>query len=78
VPEDTDPKEDTEPQGVQISANGFICVCGNCGLTIREGALLEFNFKEQKIYLVCPDCRRTSDMTVVPPKQPYPRSRAFR
>lgn len=57
-----------------IEINRFRCVCGYCSNTDSEGALMEFNFKEQRVIYLCGKCKKENSMVFgkeMPP--PYPR-----
>ena len=57
-----------------IGINFFQCVCGYCGNTDSEGALMEFNFKEQRVIYLCGKCKKENSMVFGKDKPPpYPR-----
>jgi len=51
------------------------CVCGNCGHHANEEASIELNFREHKIYFVCPKCKKQDQIEMQPSlaAQPFPR-----
>lgn len=57
-----------------IGINCFQCVCGYCGNTDSEEALMEFNFKEQRVIYLCGKCRKENSMVFGKEKPPpYPK-----
>jgi len=57
----------------EIGTNQFYCVCGHCGNTDRENALMEFNFQEQRVIYVCGKCKKENSMNFGKEKpRPYP------
>jgi hypothetical protein len=57
----------------------LICVCAKCGGHSSKSPL-EFNFREQKIYQICPDCGHHNSMEIAPPPipKPYPKTKTMR
>ena len=59
-----------------ISMNATICVCGFCNNHDRENATIEFNFREQKIFYLCSECKKMNEISLTPPPhKPPPRVR---
>ena len=57
-----------------IEINRFQCVCGYCANTDSGGALMEFNFKEQRVIYLCGKCKKENSMVFGREKPPpYPR-----
>lgn len=57
-----------------IKTNTFQCVCGYCGHTDKDGSLIEFNFKEQRVIHICGKCKKENSMVFGKEKSsPYPR-----
>jgi hypothetical protein len=42
----------------------FYVVCEHCFHNNSKNPTVEFNFKEQSIHYVCPECRKRSKMTL--------------
>ncbi|MFW6172701.1 MAG: hypothetical protein ACOC5T_03050 [Elusimicrobiota bacterium] len=57
-----------------------ICVCKFCGGHSSEEASLEFNFRDGKIYYICPDCKKPNIMVMKIKKEakPLPKIRPMR
>jgi hypothetical protein len=62
-----------------LGINTFQCVCGHCGHTDKEKAIIEINFMEQKILYLCGKCKKENFMVFGKEKPaPYPRTRLGR
>ena len=57
----------------------FICVCAKCGHHDSKTSI-EINFRDKKIYHICPECKTQNDITITPPlvAKPYPKVRTMR
>lgn len=54
----------------------FISVCKHCREHFSEEATVEFNFAEQKIYFLCPKCKKMNEIDLNPKTYlPYPKPR---
>jgi hypothetical protein len=61
------------------SGTKFICVCAGCGHHESENPILEFNFRNKKIYQVCPKCKFHNTMDMSTPMRPkLPKTRTMR
>lgn len=45
-----------------LGINLIQCVCGHCGNSDTKGALIELNFKEQRLIYVCSKCKKDNSM----------------
>lgn len=44
-----------------IGINVIYCVC-KCGHHENENAIVEFNFRDEKVYFRCPKCKKNNEM----------------
>ena len=51
----------------------MVCVCGFCGNSDQNEGTLEFNFRDFKVYFVCPKCKKMNHLKLEPPHQKLPR-----
>ncbi len=49
-------------------------VCGFCRYYDKE-PVIEINFKDGKIYYMCPECKKESVISLQAENTPYPKSR---
>jgi hypothetical protein len=59
----------------EISSNTFICICGHCGKHDAENATIEFNFREQKVYYLCSQCKKMNELFFGKQNIPMPKTR---
>lgn len=53
----------------------FYVVCQHCLVHNKDNPTLEFNFKEQAVFYMCPSCKKQSKMTIkAATAQPLPRA----
>jgi len=45
----------------QLGINLIYCVC-ECGHHENENAIIEFNFREQKVFFRCPKCKKNNEL----------------
>jgi hypothetical protein len=59
-------------------ASKFNAVCRFC-FHSEAAAAVEFNFRDEAIYYVCPKCKKPNKMSMKPiSAQPYPKARLAR
>jgi NAD-dependent SIR2 family protein deacetylase len=63
----------------EFGGNEFVFVCGHCNAQRRDNTTIEFNFKEQKVFFYCPECKKMNEMFFGERKPPpYPRAKILR
>lgn len=56
----------------------FVAVCKFC-FHSNQNAVVEFNFRDETIYYICPECKKPNKMSMKPfNPTPYPKSRLSR
>jgi hypothetical protein len=61
-----------------MSVPKMVCVCAHC-FQSNSDATIEWNFRDQAIYYMCPSCKKPNKMSMKPIKaQPLPRARLSR
>lgn len=64
---------------LSIALNKIVTVCGFCGNHDNENSVIEFNFREQKIYSLCSQCKTMNELDLSKnPSSPYPKTRIGR
>lgn len=59
-----------------LGINTLRCVCGHCGNSDDDKAIIELNFMEQKIFYLCGKCKKENFMIFGKDKPPpYPKMR---
>lgn len=59
----------------EIGINQIICVCGYCNNHDNVSALIELNFREQKLIYQCSACKKKNEMAFgKAPLEPMPKS----
>lgn len=59
----------------KLPINKMVCVCGHCGNHDNQDALIELNFREQRVIYLCSDCKQENSMSFGKEKPaPYPRT----
>lgn len=61
-----------------ISLNTFICICAKCNNHDRENATIEINFREQKVFYLCGQCKHMNEMFFGQQSAPLPRIKTGR
>ena len=66
----------------KIGMNTIMVICGHCNHHESEGAVIEFNAREQKILFVCRECKKMNEIVfgqaANAPAPPMPRTRMGR
>jgi len=56
----------------------ILCVCAKCGKH-ENNSIIEINFREQKIYWLCPKCKKMNEIVISEKKHtPLPRVKTRR
>jgi hypothetical protein len=57
----------------------IVAVCGHCRHHDKEGenSTIEFNFRDGKIYYICPECKKESSISLKVENKPYPKVRGM-
>lgn len=59
----------------EVNVNQIICVCGHCNNHDNTSAIIELNFREQKLIYQCSECGKKNEMAFgQEPLSPLPRS----
>lgn len=57
----------------------IMAVCGHCFVHNHNNAMIEYNFKDQMVYYVCPECKKSNSMGYRPiVAQPLPKAKLSR
>ncbi len=58
----------------EVGVNQIICVCGHCNNHDNTSAIIELNFREQKLIYQCSACKKKNEMAFgQAPIPPLPR-----
>lgn len=55
----------------------IVVICSRCRYHDKDPNI-EINFREGKIYYMCPECKKESSISLVAPYTPLPRTRGIR
>jgi len=57
----------------------IMVVCGHCFAHNSDNAMIEYNFRDKKVYYICPSCKKTNTMGHDPgQKPPLPKAKLSR
>jgi len=73
---DNNPNDDKKEavEGKETKSIKFVSVCRFCGFHDDKEGTIEFNFRDEKVYFLCPKCKKLNEMTLKSNYQPFPKS----